>query len=1118
MACEVDFPLGFLHQRLDSRLVLSECLFHTDLSRLGATRERAIDALRRNLEEVLPKLPQDELFRRRLGTTATPRWVVLTLDPPRKLEAWREPVRLRFPVVVWEHGTEATLARVPGLDVEVIAPNLEELDERLEPEIVAALRRAGHSASLEGLAWKQRALKFKVEWQTLTVKLPSLKHRAQRAEDETDEEKPSVLKQAATPMEPERMPPAVAVDELVEQIADALTSTRPHSVLLVGPSGVGKTAAVRELVRRKLNFRLGATPFFQTSGARIVAGQCGFGMWQQRCTDLVREVAKKRAVLHLGNLVELMEVGKSDYNQTGLAGFLRPAIARGELLCIAECTPEQLPMIEREDPQLADAFRQLKVEEPDATRGRSILERYANDGRKDVRAVTPAALDAIDRLHRRYATYSAFPGRPIRFLDNLRREGDRKVPATPDDVLAAFTRETGLPRVLLDPGIPLDVSRTRAWFAGRIIGQSEAVDLVVDLLATVKVGLTRPNRPIASLLFIGPTGVGKTEMAKALAEFLFGSKDRLTRFDMSEYADPLAVGRLVGGAFGGEGLLTAKVREQPFCVLLLDEFEKAHPAFFDLLLQALGEARLTDAGGQLADFRNAVVILTSNLGAESYQAGQPGFRPGGRDAAEAKQHFVREVERFLRPEMFNRLDRLVPFAPLDAATIQQIAKREWDKVLGRDGVRFRGVRVTATEGVISHLAEVGFDPQYGARPLKRAIERELLAPVAHQMNRHSAESALDVTVGLADGKLTAAVKPRQEGGRAVAAIRLTGTEAARAREAIHLRQLHQLLERSSAVRDLENEVYQLEQVERRFTVKQLRGKPLSTAEQAKLAQLGRLREVALEVKRQRREASDLEDAALVAFHAQAPADPTLAARLAKLAVEWDALLLQIYKRGKQGTDRLTLAVFSEDKDRLIAQAEAYAIIARNRGLAVTAVQYLVASTASPPAGSKPPKPPDPPEEVTRLWEKDYLLEARRGEPLKVVLKRDLLDVPFARGDFRKATVGVGLHLVGPEAVLRFAGEAGLHQFQVPSNKDGSSPDVLIEAEAGTLEEYVPPERIERRGGIGDQPARRVYVAEKQRITDPEHKTTLPWEGDLLGPLTEFTGLNLRAELMRLVLE
>jgi ATP-dependent Clp protease ATP-binding subunit ClpC len=1117
MAAEVPFPLGLLHQRLDSGHVLSECLFHPDLSRLAANRERAVDALRRNLDDLLPRLPPGELYRRRLGTTATPRWVVLALDPPRKLEAWRDPVKLRFPAVVWEHGKEAALARVPALDIEVIAPDLAELDKLLEKEILAALRREGHSKDLESLARVQRTLKFKIEWQTLDVKLPSLKQRAQREEDESGEEKPSVLKQVATLLDPDRLAPALEVDATVEQIADALTAARPQSVLLVGPSGVGKSAAVRELVRRRADFHLGATPFYQTSGARIVAGQCGFGMWQERCTDLVRECAKKRAVLHLGSLVELMEVGKSEYNQTGLAGFLRPAIARGELLCVAECTPEQLPMIEREDPQLVDAFRQLKVEEPDARRGRIILDRYANDGRKDVRGVGPAAIDAIDRLHRRYATYSAFPGRPLRFLANLRRDGDREVPATAADVLAAFTRETGLPRVLLDPNVPFDVAATRDWFGRRVIGQSEAVDLVVDLLATVKAGLTRPNRPIASLLFIGPTGVGKTEMAKALAEFLFGSKDRLTRFDMSEYADPLAVARLAGSAFGGEGLLTAKVREQPFCVLLLDEFEKAHPSFFDLLLQVLGEARLTDAGGRLADFRNAVIILTSNLGAESYQAGHPGFRKSDRDAAEAKEHFVREVERFLRPEMFNRLDRLVPFAPLDAAKIQHIARREWDKVLARDGVRFRGVKVAAADGVVPHLAEAGFDPRYGARPLKRAIERELLAPVAHQMNRYSAELALDVTVGLAGGKLAATVKPRQVGGRAVAAVQLTGTEAERARGVIRLRRLHQLLEQSSAVRDLENELYQLEQVERHMAVKQLKQKPVSAWEQSQLARLGRLREVGSEIRRQRAEASALEDAALVAFQQQTPPDPALAARQAKLAADWDALLLLIYRRGKPDTGRLTLGLFSEDKDRLFAQAEAYATIARGRGLAVTAVQYLVATQTDP----KPFKSPEPPKEegeLVRGWQKDFLVELRKGEPLRIVLQRKPLDVPFGRDALRPSAVGVALHLAGPEAVLRFAGEAGLHQFQVLSNTDGASPDLLVEAEGGPLENYLPPEKVERRGGIGAQPPRRVYSVEKQRITDAKHETATAWEGDLLGPLTELTALNLRAELMRLVLE
>jgi ATP-dependent Clp protease ATP-binding subunit ClpA len=1117
MPSESVFPTGFIHQRLDSGLVLSECLFHPDLSRLAGKRERAIDALKRNLEELLPKLPAIELYRRRLATLATTRWVVLTLDPPRKSETWREPVRLRFPAIVWQHGEEATLARVPCLGIEVITDEPEELDKLLEREIVAALRRDGSAATLSLLAWKHRAIKFKVEWLPINVKLPSLKQRAMKEEDGSGEEKPSVLKQVATLLNDTRLAPAFEFDETVTQIAEALTVSRPQSVLLVGPSGVGKTAAVRELIRRRDDFRLPATPFYQTSGARIVAGQCGFGMWQERCTDLVRECGKKKAILHVGNLVELMEVGKSEHNQTGLAGFLRPSIARGELLCIAECTPEQLPMIERQDPQLVDAFRQLKVEEPEAQRGRKILERYANDGRTDVRRIQPAALDAIDRLHRRYATYSAFPGRPIRFLENLRRDCDRSVPATPTDVLTAFTRETGLPGMLLDPNVPLDVNQTRRWFAQRVIGQPEAVELIVDLLATVKAGLTRPNRPIASLLFIGPTGVGKTEMAKALAEFLFGSKDRLTRFDMSEYADPLAVQRLAGTAFGAEGLLTAKVREQPFCVLLLDEFEKAHPAFFDLLLQALGEARLTDAGGRLADFRNAVIILTSNLGAESYQAGHAGFRPVGAAQAEAKQHFVREVERFLRPEMFNRLDRLVPFAPLDAGTIQHIAHREWDKVLGRDGVRFRGVHVIAAEGVVSHVAEAGFDARYGARPLKRAIERELLAPVAHQMNRYSAELALDVNVGLASGKLAATVKPRIDGGRQVSAIRLTGKTAEQARECIRLRRLHHLLERSSAVRDLDNDVYQLEQLERRVVRKQLKSRPLTNGEQMKLAHLGRLREIANEVKRQRQESAELEDAALFGFQSQTPIDPSVVARLTKLSTDWDELLLALYSRGRKEGMTMTVALFSEDKDRLFALADACCTIARNRRLNVMAVQYLLA-TKTDPSKFESPRIPDESQEAVRQWQKDYLVELRHGEPLKIILKRDLIDVPMRRPAFRPVTIGVGLNMTGVEALLRFQSEAGTHRFEVSRNEDGDAPDVLVETEAGKVEDYIPPERIERRGGIGNQPPRRVYAADKHRIIDPKHDRSVEWEGDLIEPLTMYTGLNMRDDLMRLVLE
>src|SRR6185436_19571465 len=209
----------------------------------------------------------------------------------------------------------------------------------------------------------------------------------------------------------------------------------------------------------------------------------------------------------------------------------------------------------------------------------------------------------------------------------------------------------------LDDRVPLRLAETRDWFTGRVIGQPEAVNRALDLLATIKARLARPRKPLASFLFIGPTGVGKTEMAKELAEFLFGDAARLARFDLNEFSDPISVQRLIGGPASrdSEGLLTARVREQPFSVILLDEFEKADPAFFDLLLQILGDGRLTDAAGRVADFCNSVIVMTSNLGAQGFQRGSPGFHAEGRMTPDAQEHFTGALQKFLRPEIFNRL-------------------------------------------------------------------------------------------------------------------------------------------------------------------------------------------------------------------------------------------------------------------------------------------------------------------------------------------------------------------------------------------------------------------------------------------------------------------------------
>ena len=580
---------------------------------------------------------------------------------------------------------DAAIAYIPALGIEILAKTLTELREVVPAHIKAHLLRTKAASSLERLIWLQRSRMIILNESSLTAFIRTPKQIA--AETGTEEHKRSVLEQVATDLARPAPARAFEIDDLVGRIAAVFSGRNARSVLLVGPSGVGKTAAVHELVRRRRAFHLGNIPFWATNGSRLIAGMSGFGMWQARCGQLWREAKKRKAILHLGNLVELMEVGKSVNNSQGIAGFFRPHLARGDFIAIVECTPEQISLIEREDPHLLNVFHQIKVEEPQQSPARGFNHVVAANGR-DSAAVEVDAIDTLDRLHRRYATYSAYPGRPLRFLKNLLQDRGEEKRVSAEDVIAAFSSETGLPLFLLSDAIPLDLRSAREWFSRRVIGQSDVVDLIVDLLAIVKAGLSRPRKPIASLLFIGPTGVGKTEMAKSLAEFLFHDRNRVARFDMSEFADPYAVGRLVGGVFGSEGLLTAKVREQPFAVILFDEFEKAHPLFFDLLLQVLGEGRLTDAAGRVADFSNAVVIMTSNLGAESFQRSSVGFSNDPERYAKAREHFTREVRAFVRPELFNRIDRIVPFAPLDEQTVLEIARRELRRaVAARDGLR-----------------------------------------------------------------------------------------------------------------------------------------------------------------------------------------------------------------------------------------------------------------------------------------------------------------------------------------------------------------------------------------------------------------------------------------------
>lgn len=741
---DIDTTLHLVTRTLESSAegeaqMMVELLLFPELATLANKERQAKSAVMDLAEEWLKNFPLDEINRRSVAGEPEIMRAELTVEPAKKSEAWREPVTVTLDAVVWEQGSHV-LATVPALGIAVIAPDREKLPKMLNEHALSALKRGEWNASLLRLAMLARG--------EVSVQPAPWSPRMETAVDRwkkfiKKDQGPDALEQLCTRMEGVFLPRAYELEAELRQLSRLLILPDRPSVLLLGAAGVGKTALAQEMARRRSDYGLGQQPFYRSSGTRLIAGACGFGIWQQRCRELVETARKQKIVLYLGNLFELMNVGQSSAGSESIASFLRPYLVRRELQVIVECTHEQMVIVEKQDPRLADAFRILKLEEPQATKLEALMLTASTRMAGDQARFTKPALERVRSLHRRYLGYSAFPGAPLRFMNRLHENTPSERLVEEADVYAAFSRETGMPEHLLNPESALDLETARAWFQRRVEGQAEAVEVVVSVIAQIKAGLARPGRPLASLLFIGPTGTGKTEMAKALAEFLFQSAERMIRLDMSEYGQPWSAQRLVSGSHDGrEGLLTAAVREQPFSVLLLDEFEKADPAVFDLLLQLLGEARLTDGAGRTADFSNCVVIMTSNLGAQDFSKGRMGFGSSSSAHPDAADHFTSAVQKALRPEMFNRIDRIVPYQPLSSDVVVSLTRREVATAALRAGFVKAGLRLEVSEGVIQHLAREGYDPRYGARPLKRRVAEHLLAPIATRIAEGVAEKSV----------------------------------------------------------------------------------------------------------------------------------------------------------------------------------------------------------------------------------------------------------------------------------------------------------------------------------------------------------------------------------------
>ncbi len=809
----------------------------------ASSEEAAFGTLRRHFSSESQKIVGMDVVAAAVLAPIEKHRISIEFKPPHdRIDAWRESVTLSIEYFSWNRGLSMRMIYIPALDLSVLAVAQEDLDNLVQDQVRSAVRRR-KLWSLRELT--QLILVNDLQLRSHTMQLPlQTAIERNRQNDEQPRQNAPTLRTVATHLKRTSLRAAYEREDVVRELGDLLSASPPRSVLLVGASGVGKTAIFHEWVRRRGEAcigggRLATRVCWATDGSRLISGQTGYGMWQQRCLRMANEARQQHAIVHLGNLVELCESGRND-GSGGCASLLAPRLADGSLQGVLECTPEQLTRITRLEPRAIAALTVLRIEEPSAAAVRSILleaattwkpqdvsarirmdrekkRRRRNDIDRSTRrpktekpvtadelpTVTPEALVQLDRLHRRFRTDAAAPGRPLAFFHGVMSELSAGETLDAARVIEAFGRQTGLPRFLIDDAVRPDLARIEQDLRTQILGQDEVIHTLVDLIATIAADLSRGDRPLASMVLIGPTGVGKTETAKALARLIYRDVSRLVRIDMSEFSTPASAGRLIGDSFHEEGVLTAAVRAQPFSLLLLDEFEKAHSSVFDLLLQVLGEGRLSDGRGRLADFRNSIVMMTSNLGVESFRAVPLGLADTQTDDR-YRNHFERQVRDFLRPEMFNRIDRILHYSPLSEATIRQITEIRLNELSRRDGWRRHSGAIQFDDpDVVPYLANKGYQPQYGARPLARQVGRDVVVPLAEAICEHGRRFDLQASVRLnkdnaKDASIVVDVV-RKESQRSINHLLLASLESFS-----ELRRKSQALSRSHLMRRLRN--------------------------------------------------------------------------------------------------------------------------------------------------------------------------------------------------------------------------------------------------------------------------------------------------------------------------
>ena len=613
-----------------------------------------------------------------------------------------------------------------------------------------------------------------------------------------------------------KLDPVIGRADEIEQTVEILSRRTKNNPVLIGDPGVGKTAIVEGIAQRIVNDEVPETlaerrlVALDLSG--MIAGTKYRGEFEERLKSVIDEIRdnEDRLILFIDELHTVVGAGAAEGSMDA-SNMLKPALARGELHVVGATTIDEYRKNVEKDAALERRFQPVLVREPTVEETvqvlRGLKDRYEAYHR--VR-ITDEAILAAAELSDRYIGDRFLPDKAIDLIDQasarvrlraktksvdtraleeeiarLGREREQAVNAedygraddlktridekqgelagqkhprqraaevTVEDIAQVVSRATGIPVSELTEEERDRLVKMEARLHQRVVGQDEAVEAVAEAVRRGRAGLGDPKRPIGSFLFLGPTGVGKTELARTLAEVLFGDDDMMIRLDMSEFQERHTVSRLVGappGYVGYEeaGQLTEAVRRKPYSVVLLDEIEKAHPDVFNLLLQILDDGRLTDARGRTVDFKNSVVIMTSNLGADRIQA----HARKKESFEELKDDLMQLLRAHFRPEFLNRIDEIIVFRSLTREQVVDITRLLLDRVTRR--LHAQRIELRFDDDAVGHLADAGFDPEFGARPLQRTIQRLIENQLSRMLLDGSLQEGDAVTVRLKDGRL-----------------------------------------------------------------------------------------------------------------------------------------------------------------------------------------------------------------------------------------------------------------------------------------------------------------------------------------------------------------------------